>query len=300
MKPGLAALTYPHSNQDFMTKNWPESPFVVHSLKKTVSSLTELPFLQSLDALLNSWPSLVQAHLPDLSDEASAIDAAPGDARKLFANKMALLFNNADKISPTLNLWLNALREDLGLPAMTFGRCMIYATPDGKGTAPHFDQNINFVLQLRGTKKWWLAPNQHFENPTQRHTMGLPLDPELASYSRSPMPKRMPANSRKIVLKPGSLLFVPRGFWHSTEAEGEALALNFTFSQPTWIDLFTTALRTRLSLSSEWRELADGVSSKDAKQRKAAQMKFDALLLELTEDLPNWKASDILATTESR
>jgi 50S ribosomal protein L16 3-hydroxylase len=123
---------------------------------------------------------------------------------------------------------------------------MVYATPDGKGTAAHFDQNINFVLQLQGNKKWWLAPNLNVENPTQRYTIGQDLDHELASYSDPEMPSQMPTEDcREILLKPGSMLFVPRGYWHSTEAEGEALALNFTFSQPTWVDLFTRTYCSR-------------------------------------------------------
>jgi 50S ribosomal protein L16 3-hydroxylase len=175
---------------------------------------------------------------------------------------------------------------------------MVYATPDGKGNAPHFDQNINFVLQLTGTKKWWLAPNEHVEHPSQRHTMGLPVDAELAGYVSEPFPIKMPATEKAYVLKPGSMLFVPQGYWHRTEATGEALSLNFTFSQPSWVDLFTSALRSRLLLSPEWRELADGVSSRDPELREMAALKFDALLMELKEDLPNWNAQDVLAATE--
>jgi 50S ribosomal protein L16 3-hydroxylase len=181
---------------------------------------------------------------------------------------------------------------------MTYARCMLYATPDGKGTAAHFDQNVNFVLQLHGTKKWWIAPNAHVENPTQRHTMKLDVDPEIAAYANLPFPDEMPADSQEIVLKPGSLLFVPRGFWHKTEARGEALALNFTFSQPTWVDLFTAALRSRLNMSPYWRELADGVSSTDPDRREFAQQKLEVLLMQLQEDLPHWQASDIIGATE--
>ncbi len=296
MNPGLAALIFPLSCEEFLAHHWPQEPLVVHGLR--IEPLIQVPFLRSLDTLLNTWPEKIQVHLPDLSDEASSIDATPSDARKLFANEMALLFNNVQKFSPELNNWLDALRSDLGLPAMAYGRCMIYATPHEKGTAPHFDQNINFVLQIYGSKKWWIAPNENVQNPTQRYTIGLPLDGELASYSQTPMPERMPTNASEIVLEPGSMLFVPRGYWHSTEAEGEALALNFTFSQPTWIDLFTMALRSRLSLSPEWRELADGVSSQNSVRREMAEAKFNSLLLELTDDLPNWQAADILAATE--
>jgi 50S ribosomal protein L16 3-hydroxylase len=108
----------------------------------------------------------------------------------------------------------------------------------------------------------------------------------------------MPAGAKEVVLKPGSILYVPRGYWHKTEAEGEALALNFTFSQPTWIDLFTLALRSRLSLSPEWRALAHGVSFEESSQRLTGQQKLDHLLLELVEDLPHWRAADILGATE--
>ena len=115
-KIGLAPLVSPLTCEEFMIDAWPKEPFVVHGLSETVKVLAELPFLQSLDALLNVWPSVVQAHLPDLSDESSAIDTTPKEARKLFSNKMALLFNNAQNISPVLQEWLSKLHEDLGLP----------------------------------------------------------------------------------------------------------------------------------------------------------------------------------------
>lgn len=297
-KIGLSALVAPLTPDEFMQDAWPKEPFVVHGLDNSIQDLINLPFLRSLDALLNSWPFLVQAHLPDISDESSSVDATPKDARKLFSNRMPLLFNNVEKISPLLLEWLTILARDLGLPNSTYARCLVYATPDGRGTAPHFDQNINFVLQLHGTKKWWIAPNSIIENPTERFTMNQDLAPELASYAIGEMPTNMPEDHQEISLSPGSMLFVPRGYWHATEAIGEALALNFTFSQPTWIDLFTLALKSRLSLSNDWRELADGVGSSDVDRRLAAQQKFEVLLAELTDDLPNWQASDILASTE--
>jgi 50S ribosomal protein L16 3-hydroxylase len=293
---GLSQLISPLSVEDFLLHTWPHEPFVVHDAN--IPALSELPFLKSLDAMLGSWSQPIQVHLPDVSDESSSIDANAIEARKCFSDKMALLFNNVQTMSPVLQDWLTAIHSDLGLPMSTYARCMVYATPDGKGTAAHFDQNINFVLQLHGTKTWWIASNMSVENPTERFTIGQPIDPELASYAYTEMPGEMPSPQKKIVLKPGSVLFVPRGFWHRTEAEGEALALNFTFSQPTWVDLLTLALRSRLLLSPDWRELADGVTSKELDRRQIARERFDQLLAELVHDLPNWRAEDILGATE--
>lgn len=288
MQPGLAALLHPRSCAEFFASHAADEPFVVHGLRALVQQFTALPLLGSLDALLGAWPHPVQVHLPDVADEASAIDAWPADARKLFASGMGLLFNDIHTLSPPLALWLAAIRDDLGLSALTQGRCLVYATPAGKGTAPHFDQNANFVVQLHGTKTWRLAPNHHVDRPMTRHTMGQPVDPELQTYARMPMPEHMPADARSIVLEPGSLLYVPRGAWHATAAASDALSLNFTYTAPTWIDLLTAALRSRLALRNEWRASATAETAED----------FDALLRELAEEAPHWSADDILAATE--
>lgn len=295
-KTGLDALIHPHSREDFLKLYAKNEPFLVQGNFEHTNILKELPFLKSLDDLLSMWPAQVQAHLPDLRDEASAIDTNTIHAKELFNEGLGLLFNEAQNLSPLLSDWIEEIKKDLGVSAMTYGRSLIYATPNGKGTAPHFDQNINFVLQIQGTKKWLMAPNENIQNPLTRHTMGLDPDPEMMSYLESELPKAMPKNAMAFELKPGSLLFVPRGYWHSTEAEGDALALNFTFTAPTWIDLFTAALRSRLAQSPEWRETADGVS--DPERRKLAENRFNSLLSNLIDDLPSWRAEDILGATD--
>ncbi len=288
MTPGLAALIHPHAVSELTGRLRRDEPFVAHGVGDSVAELLAIPLLASLEALLGSWPDQIEVHLPDLADEAHAVTASPNDARKLFANGMGLLFNEAQRYAPLLVPWLDAIRADLGLSALTEQRCLLYATPAGKGTAPHFDQNVNLVLQVHGTKTWWLAPNANVVRPLTRHVMGQAVDPELQSYATLPMPGELPADRTEIVLSPGSLLFVPRGTWHATHAASDALSLNFTFSPPTWIDVFTAALRSRLALSSAWRETAEPLSSAT----------FDALLRELADDAAHWNARDILAATE--
>ncbi len=283
MKNGLSALINSHQLKDF------NKPFVIHHGTDELKVLRELPFLRSLDAILESWPDLVQVHLPDLRDEASAIDVPASDARKYFEEGMGLLFNDVNRISPVLQEWVDQIKTDLGISKQSYGRSLVYVTPDGKGTAPHFDQNINFVLQIHGTKKWTLATNKSVMNPMDRHTMGLTVDPEMMSYLEKPMAETMPDETINFDLGPGSLLYVPRGVWHSTEAEGHAISLNFTFTAPAWMELFLGALRSRLVLSPEWRESA----------LVADEMKFESLLNELIHDLPHWNARDILEATES-
>lgn len=293
----LLTLIHPMDKKDFIHHYKNNIPFVSHQNKNDLIELTSLPFLKSLESLLNSWPLPIDAHLPDLRDEASSITTNAVEALKLFQNGMGLLFNEVQLISPLLHDWLNLLRLDLELSSLTYGRCLIYATPDGKGTAAHFDQNINFVCQIHGTKIWKIAKNSDVINPLTRHTMGTMPDSEMLGYLDRDLPKTMPEDFVEYELKPGSVLFLPRGCWHSTEAQGDALALNFTFTAPTWIDIFSAALRSRLALSPDWRDTADGVSGDS--DRQYAIEKFDYLLNDLVNDMPNWRAADILDVTES-
>lgn len=293
--PGLAALIHPHLTSDFFPHLQSGEFFFVNQAN-VVNALGKLPNIETLAKLLETWPFQVQAHLPKVADEASAIDVSTADARKLFENGIALMFDHAERVSSELATWLEAIRLDLRFSSLTQSRCLLYATPDTKGTAMHFDQNANFVLQLHGKKKWWLAPNTSVTNPLSRHTLGLPVDPEMQSYVTQPMPTKMPSDAKMIELTPGSLLFVPAGMWHATLAEGDALALNFTYHAPAWLDLLTSALRSRLALSPEWRATAHGVSA--PLRRDAACAQFDGLINDLINDLPNWNAADILAATE--
>lgn len=294
-KPGLAALLHPHLISDFLPHLESGESFFVKRAD-AVNALAQLPILKSLPQLLETWPFQVQAHLPKVADEASAIDVSTTDARKLFENGIALMFDHAERVNADLTHWLEAIRLDLGFSELTQSRCLLYATPDAKGTAMHFDQNANFVLQLHGKKKWWLAPNHSVTNPLTRHTLGLPVDPEMETYVTQPMPTKMPPDAQVIELTPGSVLFVPAGIWHATLAEGDALALNFTYHAPAWLDLLMSALRSRLALSPEWRATAQGVS--DPSRRGAACGQFDQLISDLIHDLPNWNAADILAATD--
>jgi 50S ribosomal protein L16 3-hydroxylase len=79
----------------------------------------------------------------------------------------------------------------------------------------------------------------------------------------------MPDDSVEVELTPSSLLFVPRGYWHSTRAAGESVSLNFTYSQPTWLDVVQDVVRRRLMTYEQWRQLANGSEARGTDARVA-------------------------------
>jgi len=296
MKNALTSLIKPRTKSEFLKYYRKNTPMVCHDLGESASELTELPFLKSLEDLLQFWPKQVDCYLPGIADEVNAITTSTETARELFKKGSGLIFNDANTESVVLKKWVDELISELGVSSLTYGRSLIYAIPAGKVTDPHFDQNINFVLQIQGTKKWWVSPNHHVENPMTRHTIGTPVDPELESYADE-MPESFPSNASEFTLKPGSFLFVPRGAWHTTKASDEdTISISFTITAPTWIDLLTAAMRGRLAQSSHWRETANFVNDKNFYHE--ATEKFDLLLANLANDVPNWRAEDIFSATE--
>lgn len=263
-----------------------------------LEKLNDLPFLSSLESLFKHWPTLVNTYLEGTADEVNSQEVDIKKAKDLFqSEKRGLFFDDPNRFCETIDHCLQQLRMDLGLSNLTYARSLIYVIAKGRGTATHFDQNINFVLQVSGSKKWWIAPNTHVINPTTRHTLGHPLEPELSMYSPENFPKEIPKEAKEYILEPGSLLFLPRGAWHKTEALSDALSLNFTYSAPTWIDLVTATLRGHLLQSEEWRETANFVNDKDL--RPNAIDKLNQMMSGLVKNMQHLTAEDILNTTES-
>lgn len=295
-KKALWNLIGTNRKSEFFDSYRVNNPILSHDLAESIKEITDLPFLKSFEDLFEFWPKTVDCYLPGVADEVNSTTVSLEKAQNLFLEGRGLIFNDADTESETLKKWVDEIIAELGVSTLTYGRALIYAIPAGKVTDPHFDQNINFVLQIKGTKKWWIAPNESVEGPMTRYTIGTAMDPELASYTKE-MPHSFPEDAEEFTLKPGSALFVPRGAWHTTKAlDEDSLSLSFTLTAPTWIDLLTATLRARLCQSGQWRETANFVTNKEFFLE--ATEDFDLLLAQLSKELPYWCAKDILSATE--
>ncbi len=283
---------------EFLERYLGNSPMVEHN-HPYAESLKELPFLTSVKGLIDQWPAEVNAYLKGTADEVNSTALAAPEAFELFQKEgSGLFFDDPNRFVPELNHYLDQLKSELGFSQMTYARSLIYLIAKDKGTDPHFDQNINFIFQITGTKKWWIAPNHTVANPLERHTIGHEPSPELASYTHEDFPNEFPEEEAiEIELKPGSLLFLPRGVWHKTHAQTQALSLNFTFTAPSYADLMLAALRSRLLQSPQWRETVQFLGNPDFEQHSLAF--FNELISELSEDSKQWQAQDILGATET-
>ena len=279
-RPLLAQLFAPH---DLLAGYWPTRPLASHGPLERLGELAQLPELQDLELLLRAYRAPVMVALPERRDEHSVIRVDAEAALALYRSGMALILDHAERHLPRLEEYLHRIAFELGLARNAVARTILYASPPGGGNSPHFDANANIVVQLRGTKRWTLAPHTQVPLPTDRWAMNMgPPSPELAGYLDAPLPEQLPQEGAEVIaLEPGSVLFVPRGTWHATEASEDTLALNFTYSQPTWADVVSAALRQQLLKDVQWRELADGIGSPDPERSGPCLARLSELLHQL-------------------
>jgi ribosomal protein L16 Arg81 hydroxylase len=298
----LTRLLAPASAEAFRTALWPDHHVVVHGDVERFAAIARFAAAPALDEALAACRDVVmvvgEAAVEASEGIADRFLVSPERARAWYAAGATLELDCADHYLPELRPFLDELRGDLGLPEGSFSKAIIYASPRSSGFQPHFDAYANFVLHLRGRKVWRLAPNHQARDPMEHYDLAEApyIPPELASYWQGPPVAAIPEGGVEVELRPGSLLFVPRGTWHCTEAqEDETISLNLTFSQPTWLDLLLSEIRGRLVRHRHWRELADGVGAREEARRTAARDRLESLVARLFDDLGACAADQLLA-----
>src|ERR1019366_4969928 len=145
-----------------------------------------------------------------IANEYLAHSVVPVDASN------AAVFFNLGTTLYFLNLPLERLTagvaEFLGAPRQRI-LASIFLTPASGGASVHFDMHENFTVQLTGAKRWHVGAAPSVTAPTEGYILGqqLPLSMAGAGTVKEETPN-------KVDLRPASLLYVPRGTQHRTEA----------------------------------------------------------------------------------
>jgi len=92
----------------------------------------------------------------------------------------------------------------------------VYITPaSSKGLAPHYDDVEVFIVQLEGTKRWWLhAPLTELPN----------------ECSGDLLPEQIGEPLMEFVMEPGDVLYFPRGWVHHAETGPDTHSAHITIS----------------------------------------------------------------------
>ncbi len=137
-----------------------------------------------------------------------------------------LIFNGIDAQLPAVHALARGLEGELKCRV----GCNLYLTPaHGHGLKTHYDPHDVFVLQLAGSKQWRVgASAADSPMPFQMHDKVFP--PIAGEHS-------------EILLKPGDVLYIPRGALHDAVA-GDELSCHLTIGlhPKTYLDAILAAV----------------------------------------------------------
>jgi 50S ribosomal protein L16 3-hydroxylase len=275
---GIDYLIGSAARETYFSEYWPHKPWAVHRSPEHLDELFQIITPIDVESILDNWKGTVR-----LADKHMGKPVSGAIAKRHYQAGYHLAFAHVESHFPKLDAWGHRLRLELGLPICTYHRNLMYASPAGTGEGMHFDQNLNIVIQLSGRKLWRLAENAHVVHPNDRFARVFgTVSEDLALYSTLPYPDAMPDDAQQVEMVPGSVLLLPRGVWHETRSLEASLSLNFTFDQPSWVDVLIPEIRRALLRKPDLRAVIEGAATPSNARAKS---RFRDLLRHLS-DLP--------------
>jgi hypothetical protein len=222
---GPQELLAPLTTQDFLSDYWEKN--FCHISGRGPIYYSKVFAIADVDAAL--FP--VRQFVPEPAARAinsrkteTASDA--GSLYQSFIDGSSINVNHIDKQFPSINRLCRKLEQLFHFPS---GANLYLTPPHSQGFAAHYDRHEVFVLHISGEKRWdiW-HPNQL-----------LPL-----SDSTHPVPKDLGEPLARITLKPGDMLYLPRGWVHQAYSEdATTLHVSVRVEPFRWLDIAVEALR---------------------------------------------------------
>lgn len=229
----LIELLKPYTLEEFLKNNWTST--AVHILSEETNKFAHLFSWEKLNYLLNYH----QFKYPDfrLALDGNVLDeSANENLTKLCQEGATLIINQVNKLIPEIAKFAAELNYDLGYGTQVNAYC---SWPGKQGFSSHYDTHEVFVLQIDGSKKWYVFPD----------TLKYPL---VEQKSKSLQPPEGEAYL-SCTLNPGDVLYIPRGHWHYAVAlDQPSIHLTLGVHSKTGID-FLEWLVGELRQQEEWR-----------------------------------------------
>lgn len=249
--PVLAALASPHSATDFLQRHWPDKAFAAHGSPQRLPPALRVPELQSVEALAAKYRGRMSFGNALVSSRTVGIE----NANPALLLRMGLSLYLVDIVAtiPALGELLRQLERELGAPTGS-ARIGAFAASPGNGVTCHFDCEEVFSIQLQGEKRFHIARAPEIEQPWgMQFNPGDPCFDDLYPQAPAGFPDPARCAFETVDMKPGTVLFMPRGTWHYTESGAGSLSVSIIVRTPAAFECALEALRQRLLQDERWR-----------------------------------------------
>jgi len=278
----LESLIAPLTTEQFFSDYWPERVYASHGELERLPGMFRSPVLRDIESLSGHYHGRV---LFTRGRESSfMVPAENGCPKTLFDMGLTVYLDNIQPCLPKSPMVLQALERNLGIPPGT-ARIGAFASPPGDGASCHYDTEDVISIQLTGTKAFHVAPVEEV-----RYPIGMQYSPGAAPYSdlypqvAGRFPDWKDAKFECIEMRPGSVLFMPRGTWHRTEADEPSLSVTIAMRPPSAAEVILENVRWLLLQDASWRKPLYGAYG-DMRQKDAAMEAAGQLLEKLPQQV---------------
>ena len=248
----LGALVAPLSIRQFLGEYWPQRVFFREGPLKRLPQLFSSPQLGSFRALTSQYRGWLGFARGSQSPRMVSVQQVNAD--HLYAMGLSVYLPDIEASVDGAGAFLRQLEAELGITERS-ARITVWASPKGDGASTHFDGEDVFSIQLAGTKRFEVAPMREYANPAgPQFSPGAPAYDDMWPQLENGFPHTDGVEFQAYDMKPGSVLFVPRGTWHRTSAAQDSFAISVVINPPTVADSFLGQLRNVLLQDPQWRQ----------------------------------------------
>ena len=248
----LKALLGAESLGEFFSDYWPGRVFVARGEQERLPPALLHEELNHFDALSRRYKGVVSFFGDAKSAHMVPVEGVEAGAP--YRCGLSVYLTDVGPYFPEVNRMVRDLERELGINEGC-ARAGVFASPPGGGISCHYDSVDVISVQLRGTKKFDVAPVAGLRNPWgfQFVPGSRPID-DLYPQVGEGFPDWETAEFQTVEMTPGTVLYMPRGNWHRTESQGDSIAVSIGIEAPSAAECVLEQLRLLLLQDPEWRK----------------------------------------------
>ena len=289
----LESLFAPCPTTRFLNDYWPDKPLSTHGNPARLPAYLRSEVLSSFAKLAARYHGRVSfGNATAANGTAVAADVPTALLRRM---GLSLYLPDLDACVPGTAEFLRALERELeATPGVA--RIGAFAAAEHNGVTTHYDAEEVISVQLEGEKRFFIAPMNEISYP-----YGMQFGPGYEAYDDlypqmdGGIPRVDDGDLECIEMRPGSVLFMPRGTWHRTEAAEESLSVSIIVRQPAAVEAVSAHLRLALLRDAKWRRPLYGIEGNGG----VARARVGSLLADLALVAADQDPGAVLDTSRS-
>jgi len=285
-RPLLAALLAPVTAQDFLARTWPAQPLEVHGALARLPATLRDPAFASAGDLAQRYGGRLRFTHGGSDQMVTASDANPA---ALLDMGLTVQFVDIDACIPGVRAFCRGIEVELGLHEGAVAMSAFAASRDN-GLPCHYDAAELLSVQLVGGKRFHYGGVREVSSPCgNQFAPGTEGFDDLYPQATAGFPDPGSATFAAAEMRPGSVLFLPRGYWHYTSASENSLSVSVAINAPPAMRSLLDQLRCLLLQDERWRRPLYATGDRDETRRHV-----EALLATLPAIMARMSADDII------